>query len=288
MYVLLMLEAAAAGVAVIRSRRQYVSWVAGHPELFRGTAFVRLSAAALWCADRCRLSERFTASVGKVHQLMIGLYGAKQALPYTRWFLAKLLILMYAVICLFTALGGATEGNAEMLVYGVLLALLLPFLLYKQTYDQLKRKKRQMLIELPEVVNQLMLLIGAGETVAQALVRTVHTKGEEMTPLQKELSVAVYALKMNASFPRVMEDFSKRCGLPEVSLFTTTLLLNYKRGGEDLIISLKELSVTLWEKRKALARTLGEEASSKMVFPMVLIFFAVMIIIAAPALLVMN
>ncbi|MFC6228743.1 type II secretion system F family protein [Paenibacillus allorhizosphaerae] len=288
MNVLLLLEVVAAGMAVMCGRRHYLDWIKGHPELFRGTAFVLLSAAALWLTDRCRLAERFTASVGKIHHLMVGLYGAKQALPYTRWFLAKMLIMMFGVFSLFTALGGAADGNAEVLVYGALIALLLPFLLYKQTFDRLKRRKQQMLIELPEIVNQLMLLIGAGETVAQALVRTVPTKEAEMTPLQKELNAAVYALKMNTSFPRVMEDFSKRCGLPEVSLFTTTLLLNYKRGGEDLIISLKELSVTLWEKRKSLARTLGEEASSKMVFPMVLIFFAVMVIIAAPALLVMN
>lgn len=71
-------------------------------------------------------------------------------------------------------------------------------------------------------------------------------------------------------------------------MFTTTLLLNHKRGGEELVLSLRELSVILWDKRKALARTLGEEASSKLVFPMVLIFFIVMVIVASPALMMMS
>ncbi|MDQ0888523.1 hypothetical protein QFZ81_003611 [Paenibacillus sp. V4I9] len=37
-----------------------------------------------------------------------------------------------------------------------------------------------------------------------------------------------------------------------------------------------------------MSRTLGEEASSKLVFPMVLIFVVVMVIVAAPALLMMK
>ncbi|UUZ86902.1 type II secretion system F family protein [Paenibacillus sp. P26] len=137
-------------------------------------------------------------------------------------------------------------------------------------------------------MNELTLLVNAGETVQQALTRSVEAKGPESGPLLAELTTAVQALKMNASFSKVMEDFSKRCALQEVSLFTTTLLLNYRRGGEELVMSLRELSVTLWDKRKALARTLGEEASSKLVFPMVLIFFVVMVMVAAPALMMMS
>nr|WP_249866162.1 type II secretion system F family protein [Paenibacillus konkukensis] len=102
------------------------------------------------------------------------------------------------------------------------------------------------------------------------------------------MAVAAHEIRMNGSFAKAMEDFNKRCGVQEVSLFTTTLLLNYKRGGDELVMSLKELSVTLWDKRKSLAKTLGEEASSKMVFPMVLIFMVVMIIVAAPAILTMG
>ncbi len=130
-----------------------------------------------------------------------------------------------------------------------------------------------MLIELPEVLNQLMLLVGAGETVQQALIRIADKTGASADPLRMELSEAARALKMNGSFTKCMEDFSKRCSLQETTLFTTTLLLNYRRGGEEMLVSLRELSMTLWDKRKALAKTLGEEASSKLVFPMVLIFF---------------
>ncbi|TVY10164.1 type II secretion system F family protein [Paenibacillus cremeus] len=279
------LAVAAAASAVFRSR--YAPWLHANKGLFvAGWGF--WLPAALWFMDRVRITEHFSAAIGKVHQTMIGLHGAKAAVTQTKGYVVRLILLCYAMFCLSTLLSWAA-GNDEILLYGVLLMLALPFVQFQQEAVRLKRKKQQMLMELPEVVNQLMLLVGAGETVQQALIRSISSKSHtNSSPLLAELALVVQMLQMNGSFPRVMEEFSKRCGLQEVSLFTTTLLLNYRRGGDELMLSLKELSITLWDKRKALARTLGEEASSKMVFPMVMIFFVVMVMVAAPAIMMMN
>jgi tight adherence protein C len=64
--------------------------------------------------------------------------------------------------------------------------------------------------------------------------------------------------------------------------------MNYRRGGELFVMSLRSLNRDLWEKRKAMTRILGEEASSKLIFPMLLILLAVMIIVAAPAVMLMD
>lgn len=242
----------------------------------------------LWLSDRLRWSERWPEMGSRIHQLMLGLHGPRRALVFTRSFAASIIVGIAAIFCLFTLLGALAEGNAEMLAYGAGVALFFPFVRFKQISDQLKQKRRRMLLELPELLNELILLVNAGETLQQALIRTVEAKPPGSGPLHTELLQATYALKMNASFVKTMEDFSKRCALQEVSMFTTTLLLNHKRGGEELVLSLRELSIILWDKRKALARTLGEEASSKLVFPMVLIFFIVMVIVASPALMMMS
>lgn len=117
-----------------------------------------------------------------------------------------------------------------------------------------------------------MLLVNAGETVNRAWMRCVEVRPHKaQSPLYIELAQAVHELEMNVSFSKVMEDFSKRRALHEVSLFTSSILLNYKRGGSDFVAALHSLSLELWQRRKSVARTLGEEASSKLVFPMVLI-----------------
>jgi tight adherence protein C len=90
------------------------------------------------------------------------------------------------------------------------------------------------------------------------------------------------------SFQQAFENFSKRCAVQEVSIFTTTVLLNYRRGGADFVLSLRDLSRMLWEKRKAISRTHGEQASSKLVFPMVVIFLIVIVLVGTPALMMLK
>ncbi|WJH34060.1 type II secretion system F family protein [Paenibacillus sp. CC-CFT747] len=142
-------------------------------------------------------------------------------------------------------------------------------------------------MDLPEFLNKLTLLVNAGETVQRALLRCTAA-GSTESPLYRELQQMANELTNNISLKRAMEDFSRRCAVQEVSQFTTTLLLNYKRGGEEFVTALRELSRSLWERRKALTKTMGEEASSKLVFPMVVIFLIVTVIVASPAVLLMN
>ncbi|SFL83724.1 tight adherence protein C [Paenibacillus sp. 1_12] len=244
---------------------------------------------SLWLMDKLRIADRLPESISRIHHIMFGLYGSKTAMIRTKCFIAGVFTYSILIVIGSTFLGWASDVGAEMLGYGGGLVIFLPFLLYKNLASQLLKKKRQMLLDLPEMVNQIVLLVNAGETVQKALLRCIERNPNvQQSPLLSELAIAAYEIGMNASFTKSMEDFNKRCGIQEVSLFTTTLLLNYKRGGDELVMSLKELSFTLWEKRKAIAKTLGEEASSKMVFPMVFIFMVVMIVVAAPAILMMD
>ncbi|MCR8631864.1 type II secretion system F family protein [Paenibacillus radicis (ex Xue et al. 2023)] len=254
--------------------------------------YLKLSFAAplsLWLMDRLRLADHLSEPLSRVHQVMAGLHGSKTAVIRTKCFAANVITIEIIVLFGSTVLSLVSEGGAEMLLYGCCLNALLPFIFYKELAVRLQKKKRQMLLELPEVVNLIVLLVNAGETLQKALMRCMERKSDiEASPLLTELAKAAYEIQMNASFTKSMEDFNKRCGVQEVSLFTTTLLLNYKRGGDELVMSLKELSSSLWEKRKSLAKTLGEEASSKMVFPMVVIFMVVMVVVAAPAIMTMG
>ena len=164
-----------------------------------------------------------------------------------------------------------------------------PMMMVRDLDTKIRKKQQQMILELPEFLSTIVLLVNAGETVNRAWIRCVQAKPHMAdSPLFKELLVAVHELEMNISFTKVLEDFSKRCALHEVSLFTSTLGLNYKRGGNDFVVALHSLSLELWQRRKSVSRTLGEEASSKLVFPMVFIFVVVMVIVAAPALLMMK
>lgn len=257
-------------------------------EQFKGTyPLLFLAPISLYILDKFKIMERFYSQIAKIQQKMISLYGNRTALQHTRMYFAQLISIVLLCLIgsfLFSALA---DGDTTIFVTGMFFTIALPYAMVKKLASQEKERKDKILMELPEVVNKLILLINAGETVQQALLRCVTTATDPNSPLITELTEAVNKMVSNEPFHQVLNDLNKKCGIQEISMFTTTILLNYRKGGNDLILALREISRELWEKRKNISKTKGEEASSKLVFPLVLIFVAVMIIVGYPAITIM-
>jgi tight adherence protein C len=184
----------------------------------------------------------------------------------------------------------AARGDGSLLFVGGLLAILIPAARIRDVFRKVEKRKQDILLELPELLSKLMLLVGAGDTVQSALYRCAMGGAEIQPdhPLYIELQRSMNAMSNGESIHHSLELLSRRCAVQEVSVFTATLLLNYRKGGETFVLSLRELSYSLWEKRKAVARIRGEEASSKLVFPLVAMFFVLMVLVASPAFFLMS
>jgi tight adherence protein C len=248
-----------------------------------------LHPAFLLLLDQTNLMERLPDYTLRIHHKLLLLYGRSSMLNRSKLFFTEQASASYLCLLFFTLIAVFAGGDITYMGIGLFGAAVTPFLMIKEIDSQIRKKQQHMIMELPEVLSTIVLLVNAGETVHKAWIRCMDAKRNvELSPLFKELEIAVRELEMNISFSKVMEDFSKRCALHEVSLFTSMLLINYKRGGNDFVLALQGLSQELWQRRKSVSRTLGEEASSKLVFPMVLIFVVVMVIVAVPALLMMN
>ncbi|GGD76713.1 type II secretion system F family protein [Paenibacillus nasutitermitis] len=226
---------------------------------------------------------------------LTGLHGKLLILGGTGWTIESTrLSLAFSVGTGYLALTASCwlcllSGENALLLIGALLGVGIPAAKWRDARSKVERRKREILLMLPEVISKLMLLLGAGETVQRALQRCARRGDDKQAgTLIEELRRANEGIRNGESFASAMEAFSRRCAVQEVSLFTTTLLLNYRRGGDRLALSLQELSYTLWDKRKAVARSLGEEASSKLVFPLVGIFLILMILVASPAVMLMG
>jgi len=270
-----------------KRRQEYQELVKGYGEGFQ-LGF--MAPASLYIMDKLKLYQRFPKGVQRIHEKIIKVYGSRDGLQKTQLFIAQDISVILVITTIFTFFAIVSEGDYSVFIFGLIVAILVALVMIKDLDSQIQRKEHAILIELPEYLNKVIMLVDAGETVIGSIIKSAQSKIEGdgiENPLYKELKLSINELKMNQSFEEVMEDFSRRCAIPEVSLFTTTLLLNYRKGGSDFTSSLRELSRELWEKRKAIAKIQGEQASSKMVFPMVLVFLIILVIIATPALMLM-
>lgn len=264
------------------SYRRYIDWAFAYRDRF---SLYYLMPVSLWIIENRRWSERY---IQHLKQKVILLHGPRQAGDLTWMYAAQSMTFMYVSGFLFTFFSLFSQEPASILFIGFLFIVLIPLVLMRDLEKKIKDRKQKILLELPEVVNKILLLVNAGENVQKAVVRVAKQKENDSAPLYCELSTMVKQLENRQSFHQAMEAFSQRCAVQEVSMFVTTVLLNHKRGGDEVVIALRDLSRDLWDRRKNLARTLGEEASSKLIFPMVLIFIVVLCVVASPAVILLN
>lgn len=238
--------------------------------------------------EQARIAARFPIFFHKLQSSVQRGEGLRGSAERTMLFMAQMLLYTLLLLVFGCVMAIANGGSAAWLVMGGVLAVVLPFALIKDLASKVKQREEKILLELPEMLNKIVLLVGAGETVQQAIFRCSQQKEGSDHPLYKELDRMVTECRSGDPFHQAFEQFGKRCGVQDATIFVTTVLLNHKRGGGEFAMALRDLSRTLWDKRKALGRIQGEKASSKLVFPMVLILFVVMLMVGGPAMMLIQ
>ena len=90
-------------------------------------------------------------------------------------------------------------------------------------------------------------------------------------------------MKNGVSESAAYENFGKRCGLPCYIKLGTMLSQNLQKGSRGLVGILEKEAVSALEERKNAAKKLGEQAGTKILFPMIMMLGVVMAALIVPA-----
>lgn len=156
----------------------------------------------------------------------------------------------------------------------------------KNRERQEEKRKQQMMLDYPEVVSKLTLLLGAGMSLQRAWERMVKeylAKKKEQRYVYEEMARTSRETANGIPWNIALDHFGKRSKLSAYMKFATLLAQNAKRGNRGLAESLQKEAEEAFEERKAMARKLGEEASTKMLAPMFLMLAMVLVVIMVPA-----
>lgn len=167
-------------------------------------------------------------------------------------------------------------------------ALLVYFLKDEELRKEVKRREDRMLHTYPEMVSKLAVYLGAGMTLKGAWEKICadyarEKKDRGRNPVYEEMNIACQEMKSGVSEARAYEQFGRRCGVQRYSKLSMLLTQNLKKGSTMLGPLLKEESRLAFEERKNAARKAGEEAGTKLLFPMMLLLCVVMLMILLPA-----
>jgi Flp pilus assembly protein TadB len=181
------------------------------------------------------------------------------------------------------AWGTEKKSNAlSAVVFSVGLILVIGLLLFKELEDKHRQRNREIKLDFPEFLSKLSLLLGAGLNIPRAWQRIAQSSRPDRI-LDKAINQTAIDIANGMPLPDAMEGFSSRLNMPEVSKFCSIIIQNLRRGDEELLIALRGLAQESWEGRKAVANKLAQEASTKLLLPMVLMLFAIMAVVMLPA-----
>lgn len=180
------------------------------------------------------------------------------------------------------------QRGMVLLCMTVLIGILFVALQKQREAEEKQERKQQMIRDYPEIMNKLTLLLGAGMIVRKAwkkIVDDYETEKEQwgLRYAYEEMKQTVFEMESGISEAESYERFGRRCQVQQYMKLGTLLSQNLRKGTKGLSKILKIEALQAFEERKARAKRLGEEAGTKLLFPMFLMLGIVLVIIIVPA-----
>lgn len=185
-----------------------------------------------------------------------------------------------------------TAGNTGYLV--CVLSVLLGFGIFPLKKERERQKeelrKKEMQRDYPDVLDKLVLFLQAGFSIRKAMEKLAidyqrnrqkyHMKEraayEEIVKTCREMEGGVYEAD-------AYERMGKRCKISQYKILSVLLVQNLRKGNQNILELLEREAASAGEERKREARVRGEEASLKLLLPMIMQLMVVLVILMVPA-----
>ncbi len=231
---------------------------------------------------------RFATSYDrKLLSALAEIYGAREAAHYLRVHWAEKIIITIAALAIGGFVGIVSRQDGGYAVFCIAFAAGLAYFTDRELFEKVKKRRMELKRDFPDFVNKLALLVNAGMLVTKAWEKAA-AEGKQDSPLYRELRLSVLDIKSGSTEYKAYEDFAKRCRIPEISRFVSLILQNIRKGNSELVPIMRLYANECWEMRKNLARKYGEEASTRLILPMMLMFVAILLIVGTPAVLALR
>ncbi len=182
-----------------------------------------------------------------------------------------------------------TENPAPgVLAVTLMLAVILYLELDSRVHDRAAQRKNQLLLDYPDLMWKMTMLLGAGMSLRSVFMRISddYIRGQKDTRpryVYDEVTRTCNEMRSGVGEAQAYERFGRRCQLPAYVRIGSILSQNLKKGAKGLTALLESEAEASLNDRKAHAREIGEQAGTKMLLPMGLMLVIVLAVLMVPA-----
>ena len=183
-----------------------------------------------------------------------------------------------AVLSLWSAASASWSPFVAVIVagYGCAVGWIAPMFLIK---SRARRRTEQIEVELPELIDRLIVTLEAGIGFNAALQRS----GERMTgPLGEELRLTLHEHELGLTMPAALSNMLQRCDVPSIRAFVRAVTQS-EQLGISIGHVMRELATDIRKRRRQILEEKAQKAPIKMLFPLAfLILPALLLVILFP------
>ncbi len=221
----------------------------------------------------------------KARLQIIELYGKKYSKERSEKMLAQAFsFLLLGLACAFSLSSiffavDNVDNGLMVLSVGAILVGVLVYAIYDELASNVKKKRVEIERHFPNIVSKLALLLTSGMIMDRAW-REASESGvgyiySEMKKTSEELDNMV---SPHAAY----NNFLNRCNTKQTTKLASAIIQNLSKGNSEIGVLLKTMVGEAWEERRHFAKRDSEAANAKLMIPTMLLFIAIMIMIAVP------
>lgn len=207
------------------------------------------------------------------------LYEQQYAEYYAALCWAQVLTMVHLFLTLGFLLAGALNF-AFFAVVGIAVAALFGYYFLNKMKSELAKREEECSTELPEVVSSMALLINSGMVLREAWELIAYSKEGTIYELMRNACVQ---MQNGVSTVDAIYEFGVLSSSPEIRKFSGALIQGMEKGSKDLANFLVSQSSEMWEGKKQRMLQKGEAAATKLLFPILLIFGGILVIVISAA-----
>ncbi len=174
---------------------------------------------------------------------------------------------------------GALANDRTIAFLGTIAAIVLVYYLNYEITATVSKRREELLLDLPQVLSKLVLLINAGLVLREAWIKVASTGSRA---LYVEMQITSIEIENGVNEQEALQNFAQRCAIKEIRKFAAMVVQSLQKGSSDLTWSLKEMANESWEAKKNMVQRKGEIAGQKLLIPIAMMFIGILILIIVP------
>ena len=199
---------------------------------------------------------------------------------YSQFIYKKIFHLIISILVFIYSIKYQKKIEGIFWCYVIIFIIIIYFLPDIKLYEETKKNRDKLKLVIPNFLTKLSLLMGSGMSSSNSIRKIVKNK-ENI--LEIVILKTLNHIDSGFSFEESYYELSQQCQNSNITQFVRTILQDKYYGSKVTLERLEIICNEVWKNKKVDILKKGEEASTKLLIPMMISLVSVLVAVVVPS-----